>query len=65
MYSVVLLTLGAHVHEDYSNQFVCLFRIYRGLHNKMNLPADFSLKAEDFQLRDFFETLSFKSYMHL
>ena len=34
----------------------------RGLHNKMNIPADFSLNAEDFHqlVRDFFETLSFK-----
>ena len=28
----------------------------------MNVPADFLLNIEDFQLRDFFETLSFKSY---
>ena len=28
----------------------------------MNIPEDFSLNAKDFQLRDFFETLSFKSY---
>ena len=28
----------------------------------MNIPADFSLNTEDFQLWDVFETLSFKSY---
>ena len=28
----------------------------------MNIPADFSLNVADFQLRDFSETLSFKSY---
>ena len=34
----------------------------RGIHNKMNIPADFMLNVEDFQLRDFFKMLSFKTY---
>ena len=34
----------------------------RGLHSEMNIPADFSQNVEDFQLRDFFEMLSFKTY---
>ena len=58
--------------DDVSNEpfslFVCLFICYqstdclRGLHNKMNIPASFTLKVEDFQLRDFNKTLSFKTY---
>ena len=47
---------------------VCLFVCYqstdclRGLQSKMYIPADFSLNVADFQLRDFFESVSFKSY---
>ena len=46
---------------------VCLSVCYQstdcigGLHNKMNIPADFSVNAEDFQLRDLSKTLSFKT----
>ena len=48
--------------------FVCLFLCYqstdclRGLYNKMNIPAGFTLNVEDFQLRDFNKMLSFKTY---
>ena len=33
---------------------VCILPIYslRGVHNKMNIPADFTLNVEDFQLRN-------------
>ena len=47
---------------------VCLFVCYqstdclRDLHIKMNILAGFTLDVEDFQLRDFFKTLSFKTY---
>ena len=62
------LTLSTHAHEGYGSLFVCLSVCYqstdclRGLHNKMNIPAGFTLNVEDFQLRDFNKTLSFKTF---
>ena len=48
--------------------FVCLCVCYqstdflRGLYNKVDIPDDFTLISEGFQLRNFSKMLSFKSY---
>ena len=61
--------LSVHVHEDYGSLSVCRLSVcyqstdcLRGLHSKMNIPAGFTLNVKDFQLRDFFKMLSFKTY---
>ena len=36
--------------------------MFKSLHSEINIPADFSLNDEDFQLRNFFKKLSSKSY---
>ena len=46
---VTVVCLSVYVSVCYQSTD-CL----RGLHNKMNIPADFTLN-EDFQLRDFFK----------
>ena len=49
------ITLGAHAHEDYSSQFICntTLLLAHDVCNKMNVPANFVLNSEGFQLRDF------------
>ena len=65
----VLLTLGAHAHEGYSTQFVCLFvclsvcyqspAFFSRLYDKLYLPACSSLDFLGFQLSEFDKTVSF------
>ena len=67
----IFLMLGAHAHEGYSTHFVCVCvclpfsGFIKRSYKSLIMAIGFVLNAKDFQLTDFSEKVSFKSYIQL